>query len=69
MKKVASEDFEVKVKKVTADMDEESTLSIEGLLKRFVKEEELDDDNKYRCPHCKKEVNAKREINIYKVSW
>lgn len=67
MKKVASEELEVKVKKTTTDMDEESTLTIEGLIKRFVKEEELDDENKYRCPHCKIEVNAKREINIYKV--
>ena len=67
MKKVASEDLEVKVKKTTTDMDEESTLTIEGLMKRFIKEEELDDENKYRCPHCKTEVNAKREINIYKV--
>lgn len=67
MKKVASEDQEVKVKKTTTNMDEETTLSIEGLMKRFIKEEELDDENKYRCPHCKTEVNAKREINIYKV--
>lgn len=68
MKKVTGE-IEVDIRKV-ADMKEEddlTNLTLEKLIRRFSKPEDLDDDNKYRCPSCKKEVNAKRQINIYKV--
>ena len=66
--KVLSMDYEIKKKEEKKKEDEEEDdgrLTLEKCLKKFTKEEQLQEGDEWYCSRCKKHVKAKKKMEFY----
>eukprot|EP00825_Cyclidium_porcatum_P028290 TRINITY_DN3058_c0_g1_i1.p1 TRINITY_DN3058_c0_g1~~TRINITY_DN3058_c0_g1_i1.p1 ORF type:complete len:628 (-),score=146.91 TRINITY_DN3058_c0_g1_i1:3-1886(-) len=49
------------------DVNRNQKVSIQNCLDQFLKEEQLEDNEKWFCPHCKKNVPSSKKIDLWKL--
>jgi ubiquitin carboxyl-terminal hydrolase 4/11/15 len=67
MKKINSDEIDVKFSSIHKDEEEGMKLNLHGLIQKFCEPEVLDENNLYKCTNCKKEVKGKKALSIYKA--
>lgn len=67
MKKISSDEVEVKFSSIKKDEEEGKKHNLYNLIKKFSEPEILDEHNLYKCTNCKKQVRGKKFISIYKA--
>ena len=67
MKKINSDEIDVKVSAVQKDDDEGRKHNLYHLIQKFCEPEILDENNLYKCTNCKKQVKGLKALSIYKA--